>query len=79
MLVVPALTPVTNPVFGTVATTRLDDNQGLAPGVPDPVNCVDDPSQTVNVPVIVGNEFTVTLKIEDLGQVEPPGVKYVIA
>ena len=63
MFVVPALIPVTNPVFETVANPILDDTHGVAPGVPDPVNCVDDPLQAVNVPVIVGNEFIVIVPV----------------
>ena len=44
-----------------MATPTFDDNHGVAPGVPDPVNCVVDPSQAENTPVIVGNAFTVNV------------------
>jgi hypothetical protein len=48
----------------TVATPVLDEVHGLAAaGVPEPVNVVVDPSHTVNVPVIVGNAFTVTVAV----------------
>jgi hypothetical protein len=62
--VVPGLTPVTTPVLLTVATPVLDDVHGLtAAGVPDPVNVIVDPSQTVVGPVIVGSAFTVTVAV----------------
>lgn len=61
---VPAETPVTTPVLLTVATPVLDDVHGLvAEGVPDPLSVVTDPAHTVNVPVMVGNAFTVTVAI----------------
>ena len=51
----PAATPVTTPALFTVATPVLDDVHGLAAaGVPDPVNVVVDPVQTVSVPVMAG-------------------------
>ena len=60
----PAATPVTNPVLLTVATAGVADTHGLdAAGVPDPVNCVVDPIHTLNVPVIVGKAFTVTVAV----------------
>ena len=62
MTLVPGFTPVTNPALLTVATPVLDDAQGFtAAGAPDPVNVVVDPSQTVNVPPMVGIAFTVTV------------------
>jgi hypothetical protein len=55
---------VTRPVLLTVATPGVPETQGLtAAGVPDPVNCVVAPTQTVNVPVIVGLAFTVTVAV----------------
>jgi len=60
MVVVPAATPVTTPALLTVATPVLEDVHGLtAAGVPEPVNVVVDPAQTVNVPVIAGCVLTV--------------------
>ena len=59
----PAATPVTNPVFDTVATERLVDTQGLSEAaVAEPDSCVVDSTHTVNVPDIVGNGFIVTVK-----------------
>jgi hypothetical protein len=61
---VPALTPVTTPALFTVATPVFDDVHGfIAAGVPEPVNVVVDPIQTVNVPVIVGSALTVTVTV----------------
>ncbi len=60
----PAATPVTTPVLLTVATPVLEDVHGFAAaGVPDPVNEVVDPTQTVNVPVIVGCALTVIVTV----------------
>ncbi len=51
----PGFTPVTTPALFTVATPVFDDVHGLAAaGAPDPVNAVVEPTQTVNVPVMVG-------------------------
>ena len=62
-MLVPADTPVTNPLLLTVAIPVLADDQ-LPPAVgADPVNCVVKPAHTVNVPVIVGNELTVTVAV----------------
>ena len=64
MTVVPGFTPVTTPALFTVATAVLEDVHGLtAAGVPEPVNVVVVPSQTVNVPLIVGCALTVTVTI----------------
>ena len=64
IVVVPAPCPVTTPALFTVATPVFDDVHGLtAAGVPDPVNVVVDPSQTVNVPVIVGWALTVIVTV----------------
>ena len=47
-----------------VATPVLDDVHGLtAAGVPEPASVVVDPTQTFNVPVIVGCAFTVTVAV----------------
>ena len=63
-MVVPALTPVTNPVLLIVATKGFDETQGvIAAGEPIALNCVVNPGQTFKVPVIVGNAFTVTVAV----------------
>ena len=55
MMLVPEPIPVTTPALFTVATPGVEDVHGLiAAGVPDPVNDVVDPIQTVSVPLIVG-------------------------
>ena len=60
----PGLIPVTIPVILTVATAGVADTHGLtAAGVPEPVKVVVDPSQIVNVPVIDGSAFTVTVAV----------------
>ena len=60
----PAATPVTTPALLTVATPVFEDIHGLAAaGVPEPVNVVVDPTQTVSVPLIVGCAFTVTVAV----------------
>ena len=60
----PAVTPVTKPVLLTVATAGVAETHGLvAAAVPEPVNWVVDPAQTVNVPVMVGAAFTVTVAV----------------
>jgi len=47
-----------------VATPVLEDVHGLtAAGVPDPVNIVVDPTQTVSVPAIIGCASTVTVTV----------------
>jgi hypothetical protein len=64
MIVVPAAMPVTTPALLTVATPVFDDVHGLtAAGVPEPFNVVVDPTQIVNVPVMVGRAFTVTVAV----------------
>ena len=58
----PAERPVTRPVPLTVATPGVPDTHGFdAAGVPDPVSCVVELTHTVNVPVIVGKGFSVTV------------------
>ena len=60
----PGATPVTTPTLFTVATPVFEDVHGLtAAGVPDPVNVVVEPTQTVSVPVIVGCELTVIVTV----------------
>jgi len=59
---VPAETPVTKPVLLTVATPVDAEAHGVvASAVAEPVNCVVEPTQTLKVPVIVGNGLTVTV------------------
>jgi hypothetical protein len=63
-MLVPAEIPVTSPVLLTVATRDDADTHGLtAAGVPEPVSCVVEPTQTLRVPVIVGTAFTVTVAV----------------
>lgn len=58
--VVPGFTPVTTPVFDTVATPVLEEVQGLvAAGVPEPVSVIVEFLQTDVGPEIVGCPFTV--------------------
>ena len=64
MVVVPTLTLVTNPVLLIEATEVLDETHGLVvAGVALPVNCVVKPKQTLKLPVIVGNGFTVMILV----------------
>ena len=64
IVAVPAATPVTKPVLDTPATAELDDTHGLTvAAVGEPVNCVVDPAHIINVPVMVGNAFTVTVAV----------------
>jgi hypothetical protein len=59
--VVPAETPVTNPVGLTVATAGVAETQGVvASGVAVPVNWVVAPTQAFKFPLIIGNGLTVT-------------------
>ena len=60
-MTVPADTPVTKPNEVTVAIAVFEDTHGLAAAVADPVNCVVALTQTVRVPLIVGNGFKVTV------------------
>jgi hypothetical protein len=61
MVVVPAETPVTNPVPETVATPGLEEVHGVpGSGLPDPVSCTVPPIQIGELPLIVGFAFTVT-------------------
>ena len=63
-MVVPPLTPVTNPELSIVATKGLEETQGLtAAGDHVPLNCVVNPTQAFKVPVIAGNPFMVTLAV----------------
>jgi hypothetical protein len=62
--VVPAEIAVTSPALLTVATPVVAEIHGLVTaGVPEPVNCVVDPAQTLSVPVTVGNALTVTVAV----------------
>jgi hypothetical protein len=64
MTAVPAATPLTSPVFDTVATDVFEDTHGFeAAGVAEPVSCVVDPAHTLNVPVMVGSALTVTVAV----------------
>jgi hypothetical protein len=64
IILVPAETAVTRPVLFTVATPVVAEPQGLVTaGVPEPVNCVVDPAQTLSVPVMVGDALTVTVAV----------------
>ena len=64
IIVVPALTPVTNPVLFIVATKGFDETHGFVEAaVALPVNWVVKPTQTFNVPVRVGNAFTTTVAV----------------
>ena len=62
IVTVPAATPITTPTLLTVATPVFDDTHGVVlEAVPDPTKAVVELTHTLNVPVIVGNEFTVTV------------------
>lgn len=60
MFVVPAKRPDTRPVLLMVATFVFVEIQGTALplGVPEPDNCIEDPTQATEGPVIVGKAFT---------------------
>ena len=60
----PGFIPVITPALLIVATAGVADTHGFtAAGAPEPVNVVVDPTQTVNVPVIAGLVFTVTVAV----------------
>ena len=60
----PTDTPVTKPIELAVALAGVEEVHGVvADAVADPVNCTVEPTHTVNVPDIVGNQFIVTLKV----------------
>ena len=64
MVEVPAATPVTTPVEDTVATAVLEETHGFtAAAVAEPVKAVVKPTQTFNVPVIVGKALMVTVVV----------------
>ena len=64
IIVVPAVNAVTSPVFETVATAVFEETHGfIAAGDTEPVNCEVPFTQADNVPVIVGNSFTVNVTI----------------
>ena len=59
---VPCATPVTTPLVVIVATLVVAEVHGVvAFGVAEPVSVVVAPTQTDNVPVMVGSAFTVTV------------------
>ena len=61
---VPAENPVTTPVLFTVATNGVAETQGvIAAGEAEPTNVVVFPTQTDNIPEIVGLGFTVTIAV----------------
>jgi hypothetical protein len=63
-MLVPAETAVTSPALVTVATLVDADTHGVeAAFVPEPVNCMVDPTQTFNVPVMEGKAFIVTVEV----------------
>ena len=63
-MVVPALTPVTNPELSIVATKGLEETHGFtAAGEPVPLNWVVNPTHAFKVPVIAGNPFMVTVAV----------------
>ena len=73
IVVLPTDTPVTKPVELTVEEAGVEEAQGVVEdAVADPVNCVVEPTHTVNVPDIVGKGFIVTVKVSSSEQ--PPGV-----
>ena len=64
MMLVPAATPVTRPDVLMVALVAVPDTQGLLiAAVPEPVSWVVEPTQTINVPVMVGRAFTMTVAV----------------
>ena len=64
IMVVPAETPVTTPLEFTVAILVLEDNQGFdGAAVPEPVKVVVLLLHTLNVPVMVGKDFMVTVAL----------------
>ena len=63
-MVVPVLTPVTNPELLIVATKGLEETQGFtAAGKPVPLNCVVNPTHAFKVPVIDGKPFIVIVVV----------------
>ena len=64
IVVVPALTPVTNPVLLIVATAGLEETHGLVvAAVAEPTNEIVEPTHTLVDPVILGKAFTVTVAV----------------
>ena len=69
MILVPAATPVTKPLLFTVATPLDAEVHGEeTAAVPEPVNCVVDPTHTFKDPVIPGSGFTVKAFVTVLEQ-----------
>ena len=64
IVVLPTATPVTKPVEFTVALAVVEEVHGVEDAaVPEPVNCVVEPTHTDNVPEIVGNGLMVTVNV----------------
>ena len=64
MVVVPTETPETTPEPLTVATKLLLDDQGVVGcAVAEPVNVLVAPTQADDVPLIVGEAFTVIVPV----------------
>jgi hypothetical protein len=64
--VVPAATPVANPLEETVAMEVFEETQGLVvAAVAEPVNCVVATTHTEFVPVMVGLELTVIVAVTE--------------
>jgi hypothetical protein len=62
--VFPTATPVTKPVEFTVALAGIEEVHGVvAFAVPEPVNCIVEPTHTDSVPDIVGNGLMVTVNV----------------
>jgi hypothetical protein len=61
---IPKAMALTKPVFEIVATEVLAETQGVVvEGDPDPVSCIEEPTQIGTFPEIVGFAFTVTVKL----------------
>jgi hypothetical protein len=80
IVVFPAVTPVTRPVFETVAIEVLLETHGLVvAAVPFPLNCKVASLQTDVPPVIVGSGFTVMVMVTVFAHCPTLGVKvYVV-
>jgi hypothetical protein len=71
MEVIPAVSPVTNPVALTVATAVSDEVQGFKVlGTPEPISCDVPPMQKVRVPVMVG--LILTMMVNVVGRAHCP-------
>jgi hypothetical protein len=64
IVLLPALTPLTKPKADTVATAKLEDDQGfIKAGVPEPDRLVVPPTQAAGVPLIIGFAFIVKVAV----------------